>query len=57
MNILDFVRDYLTNQDEAMKKLITFFLNLVMESELEQICGYNTFKILQIRIYDLSILS
>ena len=44
MNILDFVRDYLTDQDEAMKKLITFFLNRVMESELEQQTGTSRYE-------------
>jgi len=44
MNILDFVRDYLTDQDEAMKKLLTFFLNLVMEYELDQQTGASRYE-------------
>jgi len=44
MNLLDFVRDYLTDQDEAMKKLITLFLNLVMEYELEQQTGTSRYE-------------
>lgn len=39
MEILDFAREYLTDQNEAMKKLLTLFLNLVMEYELEQQTG------------------
>ena len=44
MYLLDFVRDYLTDQDEAMKKLITLFLNLVMEYELEQQTGTSRYE-------------
>lgn len=39
MELLDFAREYLTDQNEAMKKLLTLFLNLVMEYELEQQTG------------------
>ena len=39
MELFDFAREYLTDQNEAMKKLITQFLNLVMEFELEQQTG------------------
>jgi putative transposase len=36
MNVLDLVRDYFIDQEDTMKKLITFFRNLVMESKAEQ---------------------
>ncbi len=44
MDLLDFVQEYLADQDEAMKKLITFFLNLVMEFELEQQTGTSRYE-------------
>lgn len=49
MNTLDFVRDYFTDQDEAMKKLIAFFLNLDMEYELEQQTGNSRYEHLETR--------
>lgn len=36
MSIMDFVKDYVVDQDEGMKAFITFFLNLVMQYEAEQ---------------------
>ncbi|WP_319580207.1 IS256 family transposase [uncultured Methanospirillum sp.] len=44
MDLLDFIEEYLADQDEAMKKLITFFLNLVMEFELEQQTGTSRYE-------------
>jgi len=44
MEVLDLVRDYFIDQDETMKKLITFFLNLVMESEAEQQAGATRYE-------------
>ena len=44
MDLLDFIQEYLADQDEAMKKLITFFLNLVMEFELEQQTGTSRYE-------------
>ena len=44
MDLLDFVSEYLIDQDEAFKKLITFFLNLVMECELEEQTGTSRYK-------------
>jgi len=44
MDVLDLVRDYFIDQDDAMKKLITFFLNLVMESEAEEQAGASRYE-------------
>lgn len=44
MDILDFAREYLTDQNDGMKKLITLFLNLVMEYELEQQTGSSRYE-------------
>lgn len=44
MEVLDLVRDYLIDQDETIKKLITLFLNLVMEIELEQQTGVSRYE-------------
>jgi putative transposase len=44
MDVLDLVRDYFIDQEDTMKKLITFFLNLVMESEAEQQAGATRYE-------------
>ena len=44
MELFDLVRDYITDQEEAIKKLITIFLNLVMELELEQQVGATAYE-------------
>ena len=44
MDVLDLVRDYFIDQEDTTKKLITFFLNLVMESEAEQQAGATRYE-------------
>lgn len=44
MDVLDLIRDYFIDQEDTMKKLITFFLNLVMESEAEQQTGATRYE-------------
>jgi putative transposase len=44
MDILDLIRDYIVDQEDAMKKLMTFFLNLVLESEAEQQAGATRYE-------------
>ena len=44
MSIIDFVQDYLTDQDDGMKAFITFFLNLVMQYEAEQQAGARRYQ-------------
>ena len=44
MSIIDFVKDYLTDQDDGMKAFITFFLNLVMQYEAEQQAGASRYQ-------------
>jgi len=39
MRMNDFIQDYLSDQDEGLKSLLTFFLNLVMQYEMEQQAG------------------
>jgi transposase-like protein len=42
--MVDFVKEYLTDQDEGMKAFITFFLNLVMQYEAEQQAGASRYQ-------------
>ena len=44
MSMVDFVKDYLTDQDDGMKAFITFFLNLVMQYEAEQQAGASRYQ-------------
>ena len=44
MEIEDFIRDYLTDADEGLKALVTFFLNLVMQYEAEQQAGAGRYE-------------
>lgn len=44
MDVLDLIRDYVIDQEDTMKKLITFFLNLVMEHEAEQQVGATRYE-------------
>ena len=44
MDVLDLIRDYVIDQEDTMKKLITFFLNLVMEHEAEQQIGATRYE-------------
>ena len=39
MSMNDFIQDYLSDKDEGLKALVTFFLNLVMQYEAEQQAG------------------
>lgn len=39
MSINDFIQDYISDQDEGLKALVTFFLNLVMQYEAEEQAG------------------
>lgn len=44
MELFDLVLDYLTDQEDAVKRLITLFLNQVMEVELEQQVGASNYE-------------
>ena len=44
MDVLDLIRDYVIDQEDTMKKLITIFLNLVMEHEAEQQVGATRYE-------------
>ena len=44
MSIMDFVKDYLIDQDDGMKAFITFFLNMVMQYEAEQQSGAGRYQ-------------
>lgn len=44
MSINDFIQDYLSDQDEGLKALVTFFLNLVMQYEAEQQAGAGRYQ-------------
>ena len=39
MELLDFVEQYIDDQDSGIKALLAFFLNLVMEYEAEKQAG------------------
>ena len=44
MELLDLVLDYLSDQEDAVRRLITLFLNQVMEIELEQQVGASNYE-------------
>jgi hypothetical protein len=44
MQINDFIQDYLSDKDEGLKALVTFFLNLVMQYEAEQQAGAGRYQ-------------
>jgi len=44
MSINDFLQDYLSDKDEGLKALVTFFLNLVMQYEAEQQAGADRYQ-------------
>lgn len=44
MSINDFIQDYLSDKDEGLKALVTFFLNLVMQYEAEQQAGAGRYQ-------------
>ena len=41
---LSFIEDYLSDKDEGMRSLITWFLNLVMQLEAYQQVGANSYE-------------
>ena len=44
MNLKEVVRNYLTDNDEGMKHLITWFLNEVMQEEADQQTGAGRYR-------------
>ncbi|KUG14215.1 transposase [hydrocarbon metagenome] len=44
MNLKEVVRNYLTDNDEGMKDLITLFLNKVMQEEADQQAGAGRYR-------------
>lgn len=44
MGLLDLVLDYLTDQEDMVKRLITLFLNQVRGIELEQQVGASNYE-------------
>ena len=44
MSMNDFIQDYLSDKDEGLKALVTFFLNLVMQYEAEQQAGAGRYQ-------------
>jgi len=49
MSINDFIQDYLSDKDEGLKALVTFFLNLVMQYEAEQQAGAKRYQRIESR--------
>jgi transposase-like protein len=39
VNLFSFIKDYLVDQEDGIRQLITWFLNLVMEEALLQSCA------------------
>jgi Transposase, Mutator family. len=44
MEVLDLLQDYLVDQEEGMKSLLTWFLNLVMQLEALQQAGAEPYQ-------------
>lgn len=44
MDMLDLIEEFLVDKDEAMRKLLTFFMNLVLEFEAEQQTGVSRYQ-------------
>ena len=44
MEIFDLLEDYLIDQDDGLKKLLTWFLNLVMQLEAIQQSGAEPYE-------------
>ena len=44
MSMNDFIQDYLSDKDEGLKALVTFFLNLVMQYEAEHQAGAGRYQ-------------
>ena len=44
MSMNDFIQDYLSDKDEGLKALVTFFLNLVMQHEAERQSGARRYQ-------------
>ncbi len=44
MEIFDLLEDYLVDQDDGLKKLLTWFLNLVMQLEAIQQSGAEPYE-------------
>jgi hypothetical protein len=44
LEIEDFIKDYLSDTDEGLKALVTFFLNLVMQFEANQQAGVEKYQ-------------
>jgi len=44
MEIFDLLEDYLIDQDDGLKKLLTWFLNLVMQLEAIQQSGAESYE-------------
>jgi len=49
MSINDFIQDYLSDKDECLKALVTFFLKLVMQYEAEPQAGAGRYQRTEIR--------